>query len=214
MVRALLAKFREDERGISIVEGMLVIPIVLLVITAMVELGAAMFQINQAAKATQIGARSAAVSSPIVGDAEYDSLTDDYGSIPAGDPTPTAARSVSCGAGTTPCDAARLNRLLTGADSSCRPQQDSRAGMCDVAPFIKAENVLVTYHRSGLGFVGRPYGPVSTVTVELRDVTFDFFILDDVINAVTNNSPLSNFTIPAHPVSMTSEDLDTNCLTC
>ena len=76
--------------------------------------------------------------------------------------------------------------------------------MCDVAPWIRTDNVLVTYTRSGLGYVGRPFGPVSTVTVELRNVNFGFLLLTTLIPT------LSNYTLPPHRVSTTSEDLS-NC---
>jgi len=77
-------------------------------------------------------------------------------------------------------------------------------GMCDFAPFISAENVRVTYYRSGLGYVGRPFGPVSTITVELRQLSFDFLFADKLIPGLTS------LTIPAQPVSITSEDVN-NC---
>lgn len=205
MVKRGIRRFIEDERGISFAEAMLVVPIIILVLAAMVEFGTAVFQWNQATKATQIGARLAAVSSPITGDAAYAGLTADHAGIPEGDPTPADAVSVSCGAGTTACDGVRLARLLDGGDGSCQPVAGAAImGMCDLAPFIAAENVRVTYYRSGLGYVGRPFGPVSTITVELRDLSFDFLIADDLIPG------LASLTIPAQPVSITSEDVN-NC---
>jgi len=206
MVRRLdKEKFWQDERGISMVEALMVMPIVMLVLVAMIEFGTAVLQWNQATKAVQIGARLAAVSSPITGDVAYDGLVADHAGIPEGDPTPSASVSVSCGAGTTACDATRLARLLDGGDGSCVPSGElSMMGMCDFAPFISAENVRVTYYRSGLGYVGRPFGPVSTITVELRQLTFDFLFADKLIPGLTS------LTIPAQPVSITSEDVN-NC---
>jgi len=181
----------------------------LLVLAAMVEFGLAMFQWNQATKAVQIGARLAAVSSPITGDIAYAALTADHAGIPEGDPTPSASLSLSCGAGTTACDSDRLARLLDGGDGSCEPGGGlSMTGMCDMAPFISAANVRVTYYRSGLGYVGRPFGPVSTITVELRDLSFDFLIIDDLIPGLTS------LRIPAQPVSITSEDVNDCRDTC
>ncbi|PCJ08071.1 MAG: pilus assembly protein TadE [Rhodobacteraceae bacterium] len=201
--------FAADERGLSLTEALLVMPIVLLVLVAMIEFGTAVFQWNQATKAVQIGARLAAVSSPVTGDTAYLALTADHAGIPEGDPTPAGLVSVSCGAGTTACDSARLARLLDGGDGSCQPSGGlSMMGMCDVAPFIGPENVRVTYYRSGLGYVGRPFGPVSTITVELRNLTFDFLIADELIPG------LSSLTIPAQPVSITSEDVNDCRDTC
>ena len=61
-------------------------------------------------------------------------------------------------------------------------------------------NIRVTYYRSGLGYVGRPGGPVVSITVETRNLTFNFFFLGALLG-------LNNITIPAHPVTITSEDL-------
>ncbi|MBT8458314.1 MAG: pilus assembly protein [Litoreibacter sp.] len=200
---AVLSSFRRDENGLSLTEALLVLPIVLLVITAMVEAGFAVFQWNQSVKAVQIGARIAAVSSPIVTDTAYANLTADEAGIDDGDPVPSANIVVTCGAGAASCDATSLNRLLTGSDGACASPgaPGSIVGMCDVAPFIEASNVRISYTRSGLGYVGRPFGPVTNITVELRDLTFDFLLLDALVPGI------SSFNIPAHPVSFTSEDL-------
>lgn len=77
-------------------------------------------------------------------------------------------------------------------------------GMRDIAHFIPAENVRVTYYRSGLSYVGRPFEPVSTITVELRNLSFDFLIADELIPGLTS------LMIPTQPVSITSEDVN-NC---
>lgn len=207
----LVQNFLKDETGVSMVEAMLTIPIVMILVGAMIEFGVMMNQFSQTAKATQIGARLAAVSDPIAPAALMANLTSDYPSSSEGDPAPdpiTSPRSAVCGAGATPCDATELNRLLTGGDGDCFSTSNGIRGICDVAPFIGAENIRVSYHRSGLGYIGRPDGPVTTVTVETRNLTFDFLILDRIIRALTN------IAIPAHPVSITSEDLSSCKGTC
>ena len=72
--------------------------------------------------------------------------------------------------------------------------------MCDLNGLIRPENIRVTYYRSGLGYVGRPAGPVVSITVETRNLNFDFYFLAALLG-------LENITIPAHPVTITSEDL-------
>lgn len=219
MVGAFLARFRKDERGISFTEGLLIMPIVLAILTMMVEAGVAVFQWNQATKAVQIGARLAAVSSPIVGDTAYDALEADWVTLNEGDPVPGTVLSVSCGPGAAPCDSGRIARLLTGSDTSCDPTITNLGdviGMCDVANFIGVNNVLVTYYRSGLGYQGRPGGAVSSITVELRNVSFDFLLLDSIANHLAGSNTMSRtFNIPAQPVSFVSEDLcDTDSPSC
>ena len=64
-------------------------------------------------------------------------------------------------------------------------------------------NVVVTYERSGLGYKGRPRGAVVTVSLTLRNVTFDLPMLGALLG-------LDQITIPAMPVTVTSEDLETD----
>ncbi|MBD3666211.1 TadE/TadG family type IV pilus assembly protein [Sulfitobacter aestuariivivens] len=190
-----------NEDGIALVEALLVMPIVLLAITAMVEFGVAVFHWNQTVKAVQLGARHVSVSSPMMTRTAYETyMTDDYGTIGEGDATPATSRTISCGGGTTPCDPTSMDRLMTGGDGVCG-RGSARVGVCDVAPWITSDNIVITYSRSGLGYVGRPFGAVSTITVELRDVGFGFILLDRLIPV------LANYTLPPHRVSTTSEDL-------
>lgn len=211
MVRVALNRFLKGERGLSLTETLLIMPIVLLILTVMVEAGFAIFQWNQATKAAQIGARLAAVSSPIIGDTAYGTLSADWASTDEGNPVSGTTVSVACGAGAAACDGSRIARLLTGSDIHCDPTQSSLGeiiGMCDVAPFIGVNNVRVTYYRSGLGYIGRPSGPVTNITVELRNLNFNFLLLGSLVPG------LNSIAIPAQPVSITSEDVNDCNGTC
>jgi len=191
--------FRRSEDGTTLVEGLLVFPILLIVFAALIEFGFAVFQWNQAVKAVQLGARLAAVSDPLPED--MSALTADYSGVPQGQPTPNSSVTVSCGAGEAPCNAARLNRLIYGSDGACDAAYGtSLPGMCDFNPSIRPSNVRISYHRSGLGYVGRPWGPVVTVTLELDGLTFNLPFMGALLG-------INNMTIPAHPVTVTSEDL-------
>lgn len=193
-----LKTFRRSEDGSLLVEGLIVFPVLLIVFAALIEFGFAVFQWNQTVKAMQLGARLAAVSDPLPSD--IDALTDDWPANQGG-PIPTANVTVSCGAGATPCDTTRLNRLVYGSDGSCDPNTGSSLpGMCDFNEYIKPSNILVSYHRSGLGYVGRPAGPIVTITLEVRGLTFRLPFLGALLG-------VNNMTIPAHPVSVTSEDM-------
>ncbi|MFY0666068.1 MAG: hypothetical protein JXQ97_15700 [Natronospirillum sp.] len=207
----LMQSFLKDESGLSMTESLMTIPIVIILMGAMVEFGVMMNQFAQTAKATQVGARLAAVSDPVASAAAMGALIADYPANSQGDPAPdpgSSPVSVVCGAGAAACDTTELARLLTGGDGVCGQVTNGIRGICDVAPFIAAENIRVSYHRSGLGYIGRPDGPVATITVETRNLTFDFLILDRIITALTN------IAIPAHPVSITSEDLSSCKGTC
>ena len=64
-------------------------------------------------------------------------------------------------------------------------------------------NVVVTYRVSGLGYYGRPSGAVVTIRMEVQNITFDLPILGALLG-------LDDVTIPAMPVTVTSEDLNTD----
>lgn len=205
-----LRNLARDESATSLTEALLAMPIVLLVFTGMIEFGGLAWQWNMAAKATQIGARMVAVSTPLVGRTQYENAmaTGITGEV-EGDPVPASTARIACGAETTACATGALERIVTGGDGVCGTvSTNSVVGMCDVAPFITAQNVRVTYSRSGLGYVGRPFGQVSTITVELRNITFDFLLLDQLVPAI------NNLEIAAHPVAITSEDLSDCRDTC
>ncbi|MCG5481028.1 TadE/TadG family type IV pilus assembly protein [Sinorhizobium alkalisoli] len=197
----IITPFRQDESGIALAEAMLTFPIVLLVFAAFVEFGYAMSQWNQTVKALQYGARLAAVSDPLVDSEDFDDAFPIGATNPLNNGTATpndATISVSCGYGYDPCDAVVLNRIVLGSGG--------RPGINDINWRIQPENLVVTYQRSGLGYWGRPEGPVLTMRLEVRNVTFDLPILGGLLG-------LNQVQVPAHPVTITTEDLRT-CSTC
>uniref|UniRef100_A0A2A3JZT2 Pilus assembly protein TadE n=2 Tax=Alloyangia mangrovi TaxID=1779329 RepID=A0A2A3JZT2_9RHOB len=200
VVRALHRQpFLRETSGLAMTEALIVVPVLMLVCGAMVEFGLMVYEWNQTLKAMQVGARRAAVSTPLT---DISALSDYGASLSQGDPVPMPppdppepgnTYAVSCGAGASPCDEAALTRLMNGSDDD----GSGITGIRDIAPFIAPENIRITYQHSGLGYVGRPFGPVLTVTLEVRDLAFDLLLLDMLV-------PI---TIPAHPVAITSEDL-------
>jgi Flp pilus assembly protein TadG len=216
MVRRALSKdLLRNESGAVLAEGMIVLPVVLLMFAAFVEFGYAMFQWNQTVKAAQYGARIAAVSDPLAAafvpvTAATPSSTDDAGkTIPVAGTGAASGQVVSswaCGAGTgTACDTAGIQRLVYGKAGNTTCQSISatvRPAMCHLNPRIQAANVRVTYSRSGLGYFGRPQGAVVTVRVEVLNVAFNLPFLGTLLK-------LNTITIPSLPATVTSEDLKT-----
>ena len=197
-----LARFAREETGLSLVEAMIVMPILIMLLLGMVEFAVAQFQWNQTVKAMEIGARRAVVSSPLISTTAYDEFMSDVATLDPGDSTPSTIVVRRCGAGTgIACEAAQLNRLLTGGDGKCGvTEPNSLPGICDINSSIGAQHLRFTYTRAGLGYVGRPAGAVTTLRLEVVGLPFNFLFLNAMF-------PGSDFTIPAHPVTMTSEDL-------
>jgi hypothetical protein len=196
--------FLRDESGISLTEGMISLPIVMLVFAAFVEFGYAVFQWNQTVKALHFGARKAAVSGSMVaafdpGTATAPTATSAGTAIAVGGLGPWTCAGAACGP--------ELNRIVYGSAASAECQPVTTAGirpaMCHLNPRINLENVVVTYEMSGLGYYGRPGGAVVTIRMEVQDITFELPILGALLG-------LDDITIPAMPVTVTSEDLNTN----
>ncbi|OCP36127.1 TadE/TadG family type IV pilus assembly protein [Ensifer sp. LC163] len=202
--------FWQDTRGVSLTEGLITFPLVILMFAAFVEFGYAMHQWNQTVKALQYGARLAAVSDPVNSNfnpvtavESTDPLVVGTGvrPAPAGLPRIWTCEGVNCNS--------QLNRIVYGsaaAESCPELALGARPGMCHINPRFRKNNVVVTYERSGLGYWGRPDGAVVTIRLASQNITFDLPILGALLG-------LNDITIPAHPVTITSEDLRT-CSTC
>ena len=183
----------------------------LLLTFGLVEFGNMFWQYNSATKAAQLGARLAAVSNPV-----WSGLVslEDTG-------TPGAAWEtdyvVTCDGEDEDCtdlgegeyDDEAMECLVFGrsrtdppCDTECEPAgiDTDEAGMCDRFGRIAPENVIVTYSHTGLGFAGRPGGPVPTVTLQLTGLQFEFLALGDLLG-------LQPITMPPFTVTMTGEDL-------
>lgn len=208
MVRAGFKSFLKEQSGISLAEGMIVLPLVVLVFAAFVEFGYAMFQWNQTVKALHYGARLAAVSDSLATDFDPSVAISTADVTLVGESVPVGGLGPwTCGPNRTDCDDAALNRIVYGGSgtTSCQPvgAGGTRPALCQLNPRIEAENIVVTYELSGLGYYARPNGAVATIRMEVRGVTFDLPILGALLG-------LNTITIPAMPVTVTSEDLNTN----
>jgi hypothetical protein len=60
--------------------------------------------------------------------------------------------------------------------------------------------VVIVYSQTGLGFAGRPGGPVPTITISLKDLPLQFFFLSGLMG-------FKDLRIPPLTTSMTAEDL-------
>ena len=200
--RPLLPRFRADARGATTVEFGLVAGVLLTILFGLVDFGYAFWQWSSATKALQLGVRLAAVSDPVSSDLK--TMTGLSSTVQDGDPMPYYQRicsgaSQTCTGGT--FDQTALNTLVYGrGNTSCPTAAQSYAPMCRIFSRIKPENVRVEYVHTGLGYAGRPGGPIPTITVSLTGLTFDFIILNGFLGLPS--IPMSGLTATA-----TAEDL-------
>ena len=193
---------RGDARGATTVEFGLVASVLFTLLFGLVDFGYAFWQWSSATKAIQLGVRLAAVSDPVSSDLK--TMTGLSATVQDGDPMPSYQRVCSGAAKT--CtggifDQTALNTIVYGrGNSSCPTTAQAYAPMCLIFPRMKPENVRVEYVHTGLGYAGRPGGPLPTIVISLTGLSYDFLILDKFLGLPA--IPMSGLT-----ASATAEDL-------
>lgn len=158
----------------SAAEFALVLPLLLLFLFGIIDVGRYMWTLNRAEKATQMGVRYAVVSDPVALVINTD-FVNSY-SIPGGDVVPNSTF------GSAVCNS--VNCTVTGTASGVNGRDGTAftqivTWMQNFYPDVRATDVWVTYQNVGLGYSGDPTGPdvAPLTTVELRGLTFRPFIL-------------------------------------
>lgn len=196
--RNLVSRLIRDERGLA-AEFVLVIPILLLFILGTIDIGIYAWRINQAEKATQTGARWAAVTDPIAQEIATASFVNvDVGGtlVEQGDRIPVGAlgqvtcTSTGCTCTTAPCPG-------TTHDANAFARLSTR--MRQIAPQIEDTNIAVEYSGSGLGFAGDPNGPDLAPLITVRLTNMDY-------TPVVFSPFKATIGLPDFAYSLTSED--------
>ena len=53
--------------------------------------------------------------------------------------------------------------------------------MCQIFSRIAPENVIVEYVHAGLGYAGRPGGPIPTIRLRLTGLSYEFIVLNGLL---------------------------------
>ncbi len=194
----ILRNFLADENGGPAAEFGMVLPLALIFLFGIIDVGRYMWDVNQSEKATQTGARWAAATGIMAADlAEY-SFTND-GGILQGEPIDdTAFPGVTCTEDGCEC--------APGGSCDFDPEalDDESFGaliqrMSEIKPDIGSDNVRIDYSWSGLGYAGDPNGPdvAPIVTISLVDMQFRPLLLQLFGGSVS---------LPHYAYSLTLED--------
>ena len=157
-----------NRNGAGAAEFALVLPLLLIFLFGIIDVGRYMWSINRAEKAAQMGVRMAVVTDYIASTIGADYLGQCSTPLTQGDPIPA-----DCFA-TITCSKASANATCTTgtADNTAflRVANQMRIFM----PEINDTNVEVIYSPSGLGYAGDPNGPdlAPVVTVRLYGMAF------------------------------------------
>jgi hypothetical protein len=182
--------FIRNEAGTAMAEFAIVLVLLMVTTFGVIDMGYAFWQWNTAEEATQIGARLAAVSTP---------LAPGLSTFDCGNANTTAGEPCSQGGdnfGTVTCTISSC----TGNYGFSQVEADRMlARLQSVFPRIQGQNMVVEYSDLQLAFDGRG-SPVGTVTVRLVNMNFEFLFLD----ALLGFTPIP---MPEFRTTLTTEDL-------
>lgn len=176
MTRVIRLLFR-DRRAASAAEFAMVLPLLLLLLFAIIDMGRFFWMLNRSEKATQMGARMAIVTTPVSPDLVETSFI--AGTVKSGDLIPANALGTlactkdGCSCTATPCPVANGD-----VDSAAFDVVVER--MSYINPLITDENVVISYSGSGFGYAGEADETMDVqplVTVATSGMKFNFISL-------------------------------------
>jgi Flp pilus assembly pilin Flp len=171
-------KLVRDEQGGTAAEFAMVLPILIIFLLGIIDVGRLMWDWNQAEKATQMGIRYAVVTDMVPSDLEDYSFAIDGGVLQGNLIDDKVFGGVSCTgtASTANCTCIDSSACDTAylSTSNYEAFNEIVNRINDFKPDVAAENVVIEYGYSGLGFAGDPNGPdvAPLVTVRLRNLDF------------------------------------------
>lgn len=198
---------RAGERGAVLVEVTATIFTFFTLLFGVVEFSYVYYQWNSATKATERGARLAAVSSPVAWN-----LTTLTGLEPGNNLPGSSMPGFDCTCngktkqctGTVPANASACTwdatnsqtaintiRLGRGNGGTSCIRDSANGGMCMFFPALQQDNIVIRYQYTGMGYAGRTAGPIPTITVSLQDVNYDFLFLSGLADLTRVSFPIS-----------------------
>lgn len=192
----LLKRLILNDRAAMAAEFAFVLPLMLILIFGVIDGGRFIWEYNRAEKATQMGARMAAVIDPVAGGISTTDFTG-VGGLVAGDPIPSSAMpDITCDDSHCACSGCPAG--LPGTYNATA-FTDVVNRMKDYFPAIAGTNVEVIYRGSGLGYAGDPTGPDISpiVTVRLKSLQF----------TPITSFMLTTISMPSFNTSLTAEDM-------
>ena len=204
------ARLFRDERGASAAEFTLVLPLFMILLFGTIDVGRYAWSLSEAEKATQTGARWAVATNMIADSLITYSFSVSPPNLPQGTPVPQANfPNVVCSSNgsTASCTCAGTCSFSTTVGNVGNAAFTALVNrMAQIYPGLTANQVVVTYSWSGLGFAGDPNGPdvAPLTTVSLRNVQFSPFTSFVFGGAI--NLPQFAYTLPMEDGSGTSSN--------
>jgi Flp pilus assembly pilin Flp len=178
-----VSRFLRETVGAAMVEFTLILPLLLLVALGTVDVTLMLYDWALANKAAYRGARVAVVAAPVaseITELDYDTNPLHIGDLCFAIDSGAADGAVACPTVTTSCNSTSC--------SSPWEEHDNNAfsvilgEMQDIFPRLTADNLIVEYQTTGLGFYGRPDGLPMNVTVRIVCMRAQFFFMGALMN--------------------------------
>ena len=190
----------KNQRGSGAVEFALVLPLMLLLLLGTIDAGRFLWEMNRAEKATQVGARYAAVTTPVstgLINADFESAD-----LPAGSLIPAdMLGELECSRTTCTCTGCAVT-VGSAVDTTMFDAIVARMQTMD--PAIQADNVRVTYRGSGFGFAGDAGGGGATETMEISPLIS--VSLTDMEFQPISGFLLASIAMPSFSTTLPAED--------
>ena len=181
-MRLTLLALSRDNRASSAAEFALVLPLLLIFLLGIVDVGRLMWTWNRAEKATQMGVRFAVATEMVPNGLAAHSFVNGT-TITQGDPIPITAfggascllsgSAVNCSCNT---GATCPSPLVSNSANALTAFNRVVGRMDDFMPEITADKVRIDYDYSGLGYAGDPNGsevsPLVRVSIRPNTLTF------------------------------------------
>ncbi|QKG71128.1 TadE/TadG family type IV pilus assembly protein [Erythrobacter mangrovi] len=173
--RSFLRRFLADQTG-AVAEFALLLPLIMLFMLGLIDAGRYAYDFNRGEKATQIGARVAVVTDPLVQQLTtytFSGVTVGGVQLGQGDRIPQGAlgtitcTSTGCTCTVAPC----LGGTLT-LDTAAFAVMANR--IKQIWPKVEDADITVEYTGSGLGYAGNPSGMDIAPFVTVRLANMDF----------------------------------------
>lgn len=174
----LVRRVLGDRTAASAAEFALVLPLLLLFIFGIIDVGRLMWEWNRAEKATQMGVRFAAVTDVVPsGLVDYD-FTTQTGVLQGAPVSSALFPGVTCTGSATTAACTCKGTCVFPLTSNSTAFNNIVTRMSRIEGKITPANVVIDYDYSGLGFAGNPYGAdvAPIVTVRIRDMEFESIV--------------------------------------
>jgi len=185
--------------GASAAEFALVLPLLLIFLLGMIDVGRYMWSINKLEKATQMGARMAVVTDMV----PTGLANTNFGlTLGQGAPIPTSSfGAAECDktSGSVACNCVVGSTCPALSPINSAAFQNIATRMEAIAPMIADTDIRIRYTNAGVGYAGDPNGPDVAPIVTVSAVGVDFVPLIFQVFG-------GNLGLPTESASLTLED--------